>query len=175
MRRLLSIFQRGTIPVFITVLLTLLSGCTSTSPEEPVPEEPVYEVVISQPVKLGWGGSSAESLNFQHPGLSGNLAAFTGSSSPALSVLVLGEPRPPGERVVVDILGVLEQVKGGELSYTVITSTGDYSNLMDIEESVSGALMMLETGLIKLQSPDSRSLGFRSADYAKRLVQRLAG
>ncbi|MBT4161473.1 MAG: hypothetical protein HOE54_09215, partial [Gammaproteobacteria bacterium] len=88
------------------------------------------------------------------------------------AAIILGSPLPAGDRVTIHILGVHEQVNRNGLISTIIATTDVEANFESLEKRFTGALGVIEAGLVQLQGSGSRSLGFRSEKQALQTIQR---
>jgi hypothetical protein len=156
-------------PVLALVVLITLSACV---PLQHVETSPV--VIVERAIILDWGiRTSATGVTYQNTGIPGNLAFFPNTrndQNETLKAVLLGNPLPPGERISIEILGVHEQISAKGLTSTVIVSTTPGQTLQTLEEQKSGALAVIEAGLVKLNGNHSRSLGFRSTERARQTI-----
>ena len=88
-----------------------------------------------------------------------------------LTVVILGSPIRSGTSVEIHILGVHEQASSSGLISTIIASRDENLTLADLESDKSGALAVIEAGLVQLSGQGSRSLGFRSVNTAMRTIE----
>lgn len=161
---------------FLLILfLTAASGCSV------LPGESRLSAVVAKPIMLDWGiqKNNPGHLMYQHDGIPGNIASMPGTLTPQnrpLAVMILGDPAPSGAKLNIQLLGVHELASTRGLVSTIIAAreAGEETiSLESLEVSNSGALAVIEAGLVQLGDPGSRSLGFRSVEKARATITRM--
>ena len=155
--------------VLVILVLTSLAACAPFDSNEDS-----FIVVAEKPITLNWGihqQNADQPTLYQHRGIPGNLATFPKTRGPQdelLRAIVLGDPLPVGHRIRIRVLGIHEQVSSNGLLCTIIATTDLGQDLEALEKEHSGALAVIEAGLVQLNGANARSLGFRSARIAAR-------
>ena len=113
---------------------------------------------------------------YKNEGIPGNIASFPKTLTPqgeSLRVLPLGAPHHQGQVVIVDILGVFEQVDNQGLTSTIIAVPTDqgYTQLANLENDKPSALQVIEAGLLSRYGEQARSLGYRSETNARKALR----
>lgn len=157
---------------FTALLAAIVSGCMMSE----LTQDSI-RAVVDHPVTLAWGihKNNPEHMLYQHEGIPGNLASIPKTRTPQnkpLAAMIIGTPLASGRNVELNVLGVHEQASQRGLISTIIASTDPVASLESLEAENSGALAVIEAGLVQLNGPNSRSLGFRSSEKAKATIER---
>ena len=158
--------------IFIAVILALtVSACSTLEGTGGRGDAPLIAHVQTAGAD-NWISSDGSS----YPGIPGNLGYFPGTTSfdGPVRVIIPGES-VFSRRVEVRVIGAHEFVDKRGATTTIIAvpvkTEMTYQNLGDLESEHPGVLALIEQQLLEQYGMDSRSVGFRTAEYAEKALE----